>query len=137
LILELEQSKTLPPKSSKAVIKSVEYQHLLNEKELLSKQLRGEQRKQKDLKSQLADAEQKVRIQNFWFRIFYILLSVLITWVFFRMKLITEPTLLFLLPIVLFFLLVFPIERIRSISARHSSTEAQVELDSKLEKKAK
>jgi hypothetical protein len=53
----------------------------------------------------------------------------LITWLFFQAKLITDSRLLFLLPIVIFFLLLFPIERIRSISAKHSDTEAQVELE--------
>lgn len=134
LILELEQNKTLPGKSGK-VLKSVEYQNLLNEKEILNKQLKSEQRKQKELKTRLSEVEHKVRIQNFGFRIFYIVLSVFITWLFFQTKVITDTRLLFFLPIILFFLLVFPIERIRSISARHSSTEAQVELDEPLEKK--
>ena len=128
LILELEQHKTLSGKSSK-VLKSVEYQNLLNEKEILNKLLKSEQRKEKELKSRLSEYEHKRQIQNFGFRIFYIVLSTLITWLFFQSKLITDTKLLFLFPIVLFFLLVFPIERIRSISARHSATEAQVELD--------
>jgi two-component system OmpR family response regulator len=135
LILELEQNKTLPGKSGKTVLKSVEYQNLLNEKEVLNKQLKSEQRRQKELKSRLSEVEQKVRMQNFGFRIFYIVLSVLITWLFFQTKIITDTKLLFFLPIVLFFLLVFPIERIRSISARHSSTEAQVDLDESSGKK--
>jgi len=62
LILELEQNKTLPGKSSRTVLKSAEYQTLLNEKEVLNKQLKSEQRRQKELKSQLAAYEQKVRM---------------------------------------------------------------------------
>jgi len=134
LILELEQNKTLPGKSSK-VLKSAEYQNLLNEKEILNKQLKSEQRRQKELKTRLSEVEQKMHMQNFGFRIFYIVLSVFITWLFFQTKIITDTKLLFFLPIILFFLLVFPIERIRSISAKHSTTEAQVELDEPPEKK--
>jgi len=134
LILELEQNKTLPGKSSK-VLKSAEYQNLLNEKEILNKQLKSEQRRQKELKTRLSEVEEKVRMQNFGFRIFYIVLSVFITWLFFQTKIITDTKLLFFLPIILFFLLVFPIERIRSISAKHSTTQAQVELDEPHEKK--
>jgi len=135
LILELEQNKTLPGKSSRTVLKSMEYQTLLNEKEVLNKRLKNEQRKQNELKSQLLEYERKMRIQNFGFRIFYIVLSAFITWLFFQMKLVTDSKLLFFFPIVLFLLLVFPIERIRSISARHRSTEAQVDLEENSPKK--
>ncbi|HLO32191.1 MAG TPA: response regulator [Anaerolineales bacterium] len=133
LMLEIEQNKTLPGKSSKSILKSMEYLTLAHEREQLSKQLKSEQRKQKELKSRLLEYERKLRLQNFGFRIFYILLAVLITWLFFQTKLITDAKLLFLLPIILFFLLLFPIERIRSISAKHSSTEAQVDLEDKPE----
>lgn len=128
LLLELEQNKT-SPKSTTGVHRTREYQALVQEKEQLSRQLKSEQRKQKELKAQIESYERSQRMQNFAFRIFYILLSALITWLFFQANLITDSRLLFLLPIVIFFLLLFPIERIRSISAKHSATEAQVDLE--------
>ena len=116
------------PKKQQNVLKSKEYQHLLRENEQLTKSLKSEQKKQNELKTQLLKFERLSSIQNFGFRVFYIILSSLITWFFFQSKLLTDSKLIFLLPLILFVLLLFPVERIQQISAKYSTTEAQVNL---------
>lgn len=112
----------------------LENMQLTSEVNDLQGQLKSERTDLEKLSAEMAVKDGHSRFTVFAIRTFYIILSSLITWLFFQTKLITDTKLLFLLPLLLFLLLLFPIERIQRISAKYRSTEASVDVDSQATK---
>jgi two-component system, OmpR family, response regulator VicR len=76
---------------------------------------------------------QQLQIRHLWInlsiRLIYLLCAMVVTIVFYQLKILTTTQSLFVLPIVLFILLLFPIERIKVFTARHRQSEARVEVE--------
>jgi DNA-binding response OmpR family regulator len=63
-------------------------------------------------------------------RLVFLLVATLITVSFHQLRILTNTQSLFFLPIAIFVLLLFPIEKVKSFYAKYRETEARVEIDS-------
>jgi response regulator RpfG family c-di-GMP phosphodiesterase len=76
---------------------------------------------------------QQLHTKNLWFsfiiRMIYLLAASLVTVIFYQSRILTNTQYLFFLPIIIFVLLLFPIERVRIFSAKHRETEAKSEVE--------
>jgi len=101
---------------------------LTTENDNLRSQLLIEQEEHKKIQTEIAISNKRSRLTGYAIRTFYIIISSVITWLFFRSGIITDTRLLFLLPLVLFIVLLLPIERVQRISTKYKSTETTVDV---------
>lgn len=88
-------------------------------------------------KETLENQVQQLRIRNLLvnlaIRLAYLLAAVLVTVVFYQLHILNNTQSLFFLPIVIFVMLLFPVERIKTFSAKYRETETKVEVESSKE----
>ena len=106
-----------------------ENSRLKTENNNLQNKLKTERTKIENLNKKSSATGERSQFLSFAIRTFYIILSSVITWIFFQSGLIKDVKLLFLLPLLLFLLLLFPIDRIRKFTAKYSSSEASVDIE--------
>lgn len=102
---------------------------LIVQAEELEKKMQSLQTENELLQRQVDRLASKNWWINFASRLAFLLAATLITVVFYQLHILTNTQSLFFLPIVIFVLLLFPMEKVRSFYAKHRETEARVELD--------
>ena len=131
LILRIERAIEIGiPARKQKEIDDLESVLLLRNSEIekLKKQLKVTQEKIERISAKKDQIDRSSRWIGYAIRTFYVIISSLITWIFFRSGLILDTKLLFLLPLVLFILLLFPIDRIQKFTAKYNLTETTVDV---------
>lgn len=82
-----------------------------------------------ELSKQVQHLQRKDKWDNLLIRLLFLFAASLVTLIFYWLQLITNSQSLILLPIIIFVLLLLPIERIRSFSAKHKESEATFKID--------
>lgn len=84
---------------------------------------------------ELLDQNRYLQKKHLWtnvnIRLIYLVVAVFVTIVFYYLRIVTNSQSLFFLPIILFILLLFPIERIKKLYTKIRKAETMVEISSK------
>lgn len=96
-------------------------------------QIRQLERKEHQLVDQMHTRE---ALSNVTIRLLYLLAATGITVLFYYLKILTTTQSLLLLPLLIFVLMLFPIERIKSLTAKHREIEARIDVESENREKS-